>query len=91
MDFFYLALWAAAAIAGLYLVAPLLHDGWDAGDRRDLLMAAATPPGALSTDFAALPTLAARTATTTRKQLIIAIVAFAISFIGVIEVLRSLM
>ena len=54
-------------------------------------MAAATPPGALSTDLAALPALAARTATRTRKQLIIAIVAFAISFIGMIEVLRSLM
>ena len=51
-------------------------------------MAAATPPGALSTDLAALPALAARTATTTRK---IAIVAFAISFIGMIEVLRLLM
>jgi hypothetical protein len=34
--FFLSRLVAAAAIAGLCLVAPLLHDGWDAGDRRDL-------------------------------------------------------
>ena len=30
MDFIYLGLWAVAALAGLWVIAPLLRDGWDA-------------------------------------------------------------